>query len=170
MDPLIAFLTEILAEEILWPIAGAGLINLGRHWFTRRRIATPSNLPSAPANSSIAPVIPSAPLDISPKPTLLKPSDRAYRLARIDALAQTQRTWLIWTGGVGVSLYTALTPIVPGNFDNTKIALLILLSGVFLTAVVRSSLAAGLGAFLRLELNLEQQLNPDSGTETKPRE
>ena len=155
MDPLIAFLTEILTEEILWPIAGAGLLNLGRHWLGRWRGS--QSLDRDRGGGSPAPiVVPSSP----PPPLLPEPdrkAQRIYRIAQIQALAESQRTWFIWTGGLGVSLYTALTPIVPANFDNTKVALLIFLSGLFFTAVVRSSLAAGLQALLRLDLHL----NPD---------
>ena len=153
MDPLIAFLTEIVTEEILCPIAGAGLLNLGRHWLGRWR---GSQLLDRGRGSPAPIVVPPSPLPpLLPEPD--RKAQRIYRIAQIQALAESQRTWLIWTGGLGVSLYTALTPIVPANFDNTKVALLIFLGGLFFTAVVRSSLAAGLQALLRLDL----RLNPD---------
>lgn len=165
MDPLIAFVTEILTEEILWPIAGAGVLNLGRQWLGRwRRSRSLAGSVSPPV-----PIVVQSPLP-HPPPLLLeqqRKAQRIYRIAQIQALAESQRTWLIWTGGLGVSLYTAITPLVPANFDNTKVALLILLSGLFLTAVVRSSLAAGLQALLRLDLLLNPELKlPEAEADT----
>jgi hypothetical protein len=164
MDPLIAFLTEILTEEVLWPIAGAGLLNLGRQWLGgwRRSRSLEGSV------SSPAPIVVPSPL---PHPPLLleqqRKAQRIYRMAQIQALAESQRTWLIWTGGLGLSFYTAITPLVPANFDNTKVALLILLSGLFFTAVVRSSLAAGLQALLRLDLLLNPELKlPEAEEDT----
>lgn len=150
MELLIGFLAEIVTEEILLPIVGAGLLNGGRYWLRHRRspMLTPTSDPKVPE------VLP------PPPPPNQERLYRLYKVAQQEALQETQRTGLIWAGGLSVSLYAALTPVTPENFDAPKVALLIILGGLWMAAVVRSSLAAILGQMLNLELKLNPQLSP----------